>query len=67
MSDLINLNENNENNTLQQLDNILTEPNQLQGIEVQISNNNNDLINLDQNPEITGKKQKTKSFFVKFS
>jgi hypothetical protein len=60
MSDLINLNENNENNTLQQLDNILTEPNQLQGIEVQISNNNNDLINLEQNPEITGKKQKTK-------
>lgn len=59
MSDLINLNDNNDSNTLQSLDNIITEPNQLQGIEIQISNNN-DLINLDQNPEISQKTQKTK-------
>lgn len=59
MSDLINLNDNNDSNTLQSLDNIITEPNQLKGIEIQISNNN-DLINLDQNPEISQKTQKTK-------
>ena len=59
MSDLINLNDNNDSNTLQSLDNIITEPNPLQGIEIQISNNN-DLINLDQNPEISQKTQKTK-------
>ena len=59
MSDLINLNENNDSNTLQSLNNIITEPNPLQGIEIQISNNN-DLINLDQNPKISQKTQKTK-------
>ena len=59
MSDLINLNENNDTNTLQSLNNIITEPNPLQGIEIQISNNN-DLMNLAQNPEMSQKTQKTK-------
>ena len=45
--------ENNTNNdSLPQLDNIISEPNQLQGIDQKIMFEDNNLINLDQNPEI---------------
>ena len=53
MSDLSGSNEdnninNNDNNSPPQMDNIISEANQLQGIDV-VFNNNNDLLNLDQN------------------
>ena len=64
MSDLSGSNEdnkinNNDNNSPPQMDNIISEANQLQGIDV-VFNNNNDLLNLDQNPEIQEKKPITK-------
>ena len=60
MSDLSGSNKdnninNNDNNSPPQMDNIISEANQLQGIDV-VFNNNNDLLNLEQNPEIQEKK-----------
>ena len=60
MSDLSGSNEdnninNNDNNSPPQMDNIISEANQLQGIDV-VFNNNNDLLNLDQNAENQEKK-----------
>ena len=57
MSEFTNINEENQN-SLPQVDSIISQPNELQGLDQVIINNNNnnfnnnDLINLDQNPEI---------------
>ena len=57
MSEFTNINEENQN-PLPQVDSIISQPNKLQNLDSVISNNNdnnfnnNDLINLDQNPEI---------------
>ena len=45
-------NKDNNNNSIPQSDNMISESNQLQGKDKSL-NNNNDLINLEQNPEIT--------------
>ena len=57
MSEFTNINDENQN-SLPQVDSIISQPNELQGLDQVIINNNNnnfnnnDLINLDQNPEI---------------
>ena len=57
MSEFTNINEENQN-SLPQVDSKISQPNELQGLDQVIINNNNnnfnnnDLINLDQNPEI---------------
>jgi len=57
MSEFTNINEENQN-SLPQVDSIISQPNELQGLDQVIINNNNnnfnnnDLINLDQNQEI---------------
>jgi hypothetical protein len=57
MSEFTNINKENQN-SLPRVDTIISQPNELQGLDQVIINNNNnnfnnnDLINLDQNPEI---------------
>ena len=59
MSEFTNINEENQN-SLPQVDSIISQPKELEGLDQVIINNNNnnfnnnDLINLDQNPEIKG-------------
>ena len=55
MTDLSGSNEDNNNfnnNSIPQSDNMISDSNQLEGIDISL-NNNNDLINLEQSPEIT--------------